>query len=81
VETKRTILRGEVLMEALKAEGLREVSDMLAEEIASLSFTLDGDFLEGLRNVLKKLDGETSQIEKGWSVVWDLISEPQTVEV
>jgi hypothetical protein len=68
-------------MEALKAEGLREVSDMLAEEIASLSFTLDGDFLEGLRNVLKKLDGETSQIEKGWSVVWDLISEPQTVEV
>jgi hypothetical protein len=66
-------------MEALKAEGLRQVSDMLAEEIASLSFTLDSDFLEGLRGVLKKLDGEVSQLEKGWSVVWDLISEPQTV--
>ena len=68
-------------MEALKAEGLREVSDKLAEEIAGLSFTLDGNFLEGLREVLNKLDTEIVQIEKGWSLVWDLIAEPQTVEV
>lgn len=66
-------------MEALKAEGLRQVSDMLAEEIASLSFTLDADFLEGLRSVLTKLDGQVSELEQGWSVVWDLISEPQSM--
>ncbi len=68
-------------MEALKAEGLREVSDKLAEELAGLSFTLDTDFLEGLRGCLRKLDDEITQIEKGWSLVWDLIAEPQTVEV
>ena len=68
-------------MEALKAEGLREVSDKLAEEIAGLSFTLDADFLAGLREVLNRLDTEIVQIEKGWSLVWDLIAEPQTVEV
>ena len=68
-------------MEALKAEGLRNISDRLAEEIAGLSFTLDSDFLEGLRAVLAKLDSEINNVEQGWSVVWDLISEPQTVEV
>jgi len=68
-------------MTALKAEGLRQISDHLAEEIASLSFTLDPDFLQGLRDILLKLDGEINQIEKGWSCVWDLISEPQTLEV
>jgi len=68
-------------MNALKSEGLRAVSDKLAEEIASLSFTLDADFLEGLRDILKKLDEETNKVETGWSLVWELISEPQTVEV
>lgn len=67
-------------MEALNAQGLRKVSDRLAEEIASLSFSLDPDFLEGLREVLNKLDQQIQQVEKGWSLVWDLISEPQAIE-
>ena len=68
-------------MEMLKAQGLREVSDRLANEMANLSFVLDEENLEGLENVLKKLDAEVERIEKGWSIVWELISEPQPVEV
>ena len=68
-------------MAGLRALGLREVSDKLAEEIAGLSFSLDSDFLEGLRDVLTRLDGEISRVEKGWTTVWDLISEPQKIEV
>ncbi len=64
-------------MEALRAQGLRKISDKLAGQIAELSFSLDADFLEGLRDVLKKLDQETEQLEKGWSIVCDLISEPE----
>ena len=68
-------------MKSMKAVGLREVSDRLAEEIAHLSFSLDSDFLEGLRSCLKRLDTEVNQVEKGWALVYELISEPQTVEV
>lgn len=68
-------------MDALNAQGLRGVSDKLAEEIANLSFSLDPEFLEGLRDVLMDLDQQIEQVEKGWSLVWDLISEPQTTEV